>query len=202
MGTVRQSGLLYAQHRSCVYTDNDFICSADDLRQKIGSTKLGIAIDNGEEYLSQSGIKLSKRLEDEAYKLSRRYALEISDLALFLNNVPIDNVKATTAVSMDINGIYIRIEPHTTISDVQSIWPMVEAMKSIAHESYRPTKKKLPENPRLIYAVFKSRLKGLTYREVFNLYQQQKLPGYNGIPSQFKDEESLERYYQKYKPTI
>jgi hypothetical protein len=64
-----------------------------------------------------------------------------------------------------------------------------------------PQKLKPPENPTLIYAVFKERKKGKKFREIFDLYQNNKLPGFNGSASQFQSEDALERYYRKYSPS-
>jgi len=61
-------------------------------------------------------------------------------------------------------------------------------------------RKRTPENPELIYAVFKARLRGMTYPQIFRLYSEGGLKDYSGSQSQFSHEESLERYYKKYEP--
>jgi len=67
----------------------------------------------------------------------------------------------------------------------------------------RNTRRRAPDDTRLIYAIFKSRCNGLTFKRIFTLYQQGRLPLYLNSPTnQFSSEDSLESYYQKYKPRI
>ncbi|HVW99797.1 MAG TPA: hypothetical protein VHA52_05115, partial [Candidatus Babeliaceae bacterium] len=61
------------------------------------------------------------------------------------------------------------------------------------------TRNRHPENPELIYAVFKARMKGDTFRTIFRKYQDGTLIGYKDVPSnQYKSEDSLESYYRKH----
>lgn len=77
-------------------------------------------------------------------------------------------------------------------------WEMISSLQRALYKT-RPTKRKPPENPSLIYAVFKAR-KHLTFPEIFHLYENGVLPMYSGSKNQFSTVEALERYYDKYKP--
>ena len=74
-------------------------------------------------------------------------------------------------------------------------------------KTYPPTPKpkikrlRAADDTQLIYAIHKARWRGLTFKQVFELYQAGMLDCYSDkVTNQFSSEDSLERYYNKYKP--
>lgn len=66
---------------------------------------------------------------------------------------------------------------------------------------YSKTKNKVPEEPELIYPIFRARQGNLTFPQIFNLYQHATLPHYeNGTTNLFSSSKDLEKYYDKFKP--
>lgn len=66
------------------------------------------------------------------------------------------------------------------------------------------TKHKPPQEDELLYAIFKARMAGITFRKIFEYYCNDKLLYYEGKSnSQFHSEDELEKYYRKfYKPEL
>lgn len=66
------------------------------------------------------------------------------------------------------------------------------------------TKNKPPQQDVLLYAIFKARMAGITFREIFEYYSKDTLLYYSGKSiSQFHSEDELEKYYRKfYKPKL
>lgn len=65
----------------------------------------------------------------------------------------------------------------------------------------RKKRNRAADDTQLIYAVYKARRAGLKFGEIFELYQAGHLDGYFGRPkNNYSSEDSLERYYNKYKP--
>lgn len=94
--------------------------------------------------------------------------------------------------------LMLEITPDMKFEHLRLLWKWIElAQKKLP--SYKG-KTKAPAYPDLIYAVHKERRYGATFRRVFELYLKGELPGWEGKATQFKDQESLERYYQRYKP--
>ena len=84
-------------------------------------------------------------------------------------------------------------------SDLEELWKISQFAK--ASRGIRLTRNRHPENPELIYSIFKTRMKGDTFKTVFSKYENGTLIGYKDVSSdQFKSEDSLERYYRKYIP--
>lgn len=97
--------------------------------------------------------------------------------------------------------ITLSLSDGVTKKEFDDIWKFLQWYREKRLFISRTTKRKPPENGQLIYAVFKARQKSppTTFREIFRQYQNKELPLYNGSRS-LKSEDSLERYYNKYKP--
>lgn len=102
------------------------------------------------------------------------------------------------------NAINLRISKHITKKEYEDGWKFVQwYKKNRLFLDTNKTKRKSPQYPELLYAVYKARHleKKLTFRQIFELYQTNELAYYDKKVQPFKDEESLERYYRKYTPT-
>lgn len=85
--------------------------------------------------------------------------------------------------------------------DYLALWEAIKRRQAAArHPDDKKSRNRTPENDKLIYAIFKARLKNKKFSQIFRAYQTNTLDGYSGGNQQFAAEESLERYYGKYKP--
>ena len=92
----------------------------------------------------------------------------------------------------------LKFDFEITKSEFMEYWEMFARIRKTFVGELK-VKRKPPENPELIYAIFKARKKH-TFRRIFEMLSNGKLPSYSGSPNQFKSEDALERYYNKYKP--
>jgi hypothetical protein len=98
------------------------------------------------------------------------------------------------------NQLVIRLDPGFTKTDFMRLWNEIErdAPQLVAAKDKR---RRGPENHALIYAVFKARQRGMTFKAIFSVYEAGELAHYeNGNRTQFKSEDDLERYFLQYKP--
>ncbi len=100
----------------------------------------------------------------------------------------------------------IEITAYTTQKDIQAIWFLVEEKQKQLLEKLKLNKHQAQagENPKLIYAIYKQRLKDKngkrkTFAQIFSLYEQRALPLYNGVPSH-NSPDSLKRYFYTHMP--
>ena len=107
--------------------------------------------------------------------------------------IDVDTFKTQNRVTVDLDLVNLKK------SDLDDLWRMIALAK--ASRGIPLTRNRHPENPDLIYSVFKARMEGDTFRTIFHKYDDGTLIGYKDVPSgQFKSEDSLERYYRKYMP--
>lgn len=198
-------------HIYFVYTDNEFIEEVEKINKKHRKW----AEDSGEKH--PSGIpKFPKSKKREANKdwkfICDKYAVSDSDITFFVQGgfgggwdkktMAMNDVNAKVEENMGFvyeedGRMIVELESYITYQRYHDLWKNV-----LEHKKKLLTKprRRAPESPKLIYAVFKARKKGLSFPELFRLYSSGKLPYFRGSTNQFKDEESLERYYDKYKP--
>ncbi len=103
-------------------------------------------------------------------------------------------------------SLAIEITPYTTQKDIQAIWFIVEEKQKQLIEKLKLTKHQAQsgENPKLIYAIYKLRLKDKngkrkTFAQIFDLYEKRVLPLYSGVPSH-NSSDSLKRYFYTHMP--
>jgi hypothetical protein len=106
----------------------------------------------------------------------------------------------------------IELEDSINKVSFEEIWSHIESMRlvvtttvnmdritRVTRSSKTTKKEKPPQETDLIYAIFKAR-KQNTFTWIFDKYREGSLPLYKGSTTQFKSSDSLERYYDKYKP--
>lgn len=95
--------------------------------------------------------------------------------------------------------IIIRADPNITRMQFYKLWRRVVAERN--DNKIKATKRKPPDDSRLIYAIFKQRQKNVTFTEIYSMYQAGKLPLYeDGPTNQYDSKDKLERYYNSHKP--
>ena len=102
----------------------------------------------------------------------------------------------------DIDNMTIVIPRDTKRKDYIAAWDYIQEL-FYTNPTLKPKseRNRSAENTQLIYAISKARGLKKTFREIFNDYQNGNLDCYsNRSTSQFKSEDELEKYYDKYKP--
>lgn len=81
---------------------------------------------------------------------------------------------------------------------LEELWQYMQRRRKI--NSLIPKSKiKAPENPELLYAIFKARVRGHTFPQIFAMYRDGNLPSYENKPTNnFETEFDLKKYYTKY----
>lgn len=108
-------------------------------------------------------------------------------------------------------SVNIKIPHDIKRSDYIAAWPEVLEMVrpepvSSPFDDEEPTaikamRNRAADDTLLIYSIYRARKEGFKFSKIFNLYQHGRLSCYVGMPTnQFTSEDSLERYYNKYKP--
>lgn len=81
--------------------------------------------------------------------------------------------------------------------EIQVLWENLQRYRK--NIDSQQLKLKSPDDSELLYAIFKSRVRGLTFPQIFKLYRSGKLPSYADKPTnQFQTEFDLKKYYSKY----
>ncbi len=143
-----------------------------------------------------------KQIEGYKRSLAKSYLIGVADINLFMLPLYLENQTKTTNMRFDPDAkqFSITFEPTTTRAELLEEWQRFESLRdTLFPTTVVPTKRKPPENPSLLYAVFKCRQHGMTFPAIFKLYSNGKLPGYKGSNNQYGDADSLERYYNRYK---
>lgn len=205
-------GLAYRAHTYCVFNDPDFHVDIVKLRHKIESLYY-LNVSLGTSYYDRH-ILPEDRLPIK--EIADKYHITLQDLGYYADgyfqlggtefgrNVRIEGgFKLLQAGEVESLPVYV-IGKYTTLEDIQRDWSYMK-MTTAVQQFRNPedaARKRSPERPTLIYAIFKARNDKLTYKKIYELYEHKRLYGYEGSSSQFSNEESLERYYRKYAPQI
>lgn len=98
--------------------------------------------------------------------------------------------------------VIVAIPGSITRAEYLQAWSEVEDMliREEVRQARNTSRRRSPENTQLIYAIFKARKRGKKFSEIFELYQTKQLDQYKKSSTQFSSSDSLERYYNKYKP--
>ncbi|OGL22241.1 hypothetical protein A2707_02830 [Candidatus Saccharibacteria bacterium RIFCSPHIGHO2_01_FULL_45_15] len=183
-------------HYSLVYNDSEFKKDLAELRNEHESD-IATATDTAKKQSYFEPLADKWRIAtDKVYSAYEGGEIDGSvprDLGEQSYTVDVDAFKTQRIVTIEIDLVNIKK------SDYDALWKMSALAK--ASRGIPPSRNRHPEDPKLIYAVFKARLEGDIFRTIFRQYQDGTLIGYKDVPSnQFKSEDSLERYYRKYIP--
>ncbi len=197
-------------HKEHVLKDPEFLVSANKLKSKIHKvygrdSELNVTIIDGQVLVKIADNPISIGLFGDINNLAREYQINPNDIFFFLNNYsegrfPTTNNRAVVG----FNGqgqVYINIDVDTTKQDIEDNWESVEIMKEMAYGTGE-IKIKPPVYDKLIYAIFRQRQKGKSFKQIYDLYKAGSLPLYNSGSNrgQFETSDSLSRYYRKYQP--
>lgn len=93
--------------------------------------------------------------------------------------------------------IKLELQPYITEAQFIKLWEQVESAK---HYLKAKPRRRTANDPELVYAIFKARMKKKPYSEIFELFSQSQLPHYTKKHVQINTKESLKKYYARYRP--
>jgi len=193
------SALKYDYHLRSVLNDPEFRKEVQALNDKHEE----LALSSGEKY--QNGLAKFPELYEKTASLewsaiSDKYHIDDLTISIYLHGYYYDEHWPVggyvNLLESSTDSIILNLNASVTYKEYVALWKVVQKHKSNYGTNQR---RRNPENTELIYAIYKARKK-LTFRAIFGLYSSGNLPFFHGSSSQYKDEDSLERYYDKYKP--
>lgn len=203
-------GLAYRAHTYCVFNDPDFEADIAKLRQELESLyypNISLETSYYDEHILQEDRLMIKEIAD-------RYCISLEDLGFYADgyfhlgygafgkNIRLEGgFKFLHPMETEDQPVYV-IGKYTTLEDIRREWPYIKEITALKQfrDTEESARKRSPDNPALIYAVFKARMNGKSFKAIFELYEHGELSTYSGGHTQFNNEESLERYYRKYAP--
>ncbi len=148
----------------------------------------------------------------ERKKLARKYAVTLEEIDWYLgplyptfeldrNSDAAKPFQVVHNTDYDKQYVYIRFRKNITKEDYMMSWDLI--MSRFKKMPDYKSKNKLPEEYGIVYAIFKARLQKPrpSFSEIFIKYQNGELEGFNEHTNYFSSKDSLERYYNRYKPT-
>lgn len=191
-----------------VYADPEFVSDMQYIA-KNGTDEIDRVILSG---LLPNDQETHNLLADERLAttadISKKYCLTMDEIIHFAGGfrgtlpLPRDKpFKVNWDEYDDQDSFSVSFETDIKKEDFMQIWKLIRRKQIIKHGG-KTFKRKPVENDKLVYAIFKAKIKGDRFSRTFRNYQKGSLEGCSGSSSQYQTEESLERYYKKHKPTI
>jgi hypothetical protein len=178
-------------HIHYVYHDPEFIAEVaalKELEEKIGESP------KPEEL---------QELEVLRQELATSYAINTYDIFRFRAGEIIPMTYETSNAELHIDPLKkefsIKFSPFSSKAEIIEEWGKFEEFRAEMFP-IKPTKRKPPEQPHLIYAIFKCRKHAQTFNRIFEQYSAGELPGYTGSAKDYIDVKKLEEWYNKFKP--
>lgn len=156
-----------------------------------------------DDFLNQINKNLT--LEQKQH-LASEFDIKLADINFYIisNILPMKIPQyEDSALSMDLEkGRYIlTFDARVQVTELQKRIKEFDRIRTMFGISPRKNKKKPPEKTDLLYAIFKARKRGLTFGDIFFLYEKRKLPGYTKAPA-YTSLESFEYFYNTHKPRV
>ncbi|HTB48895.1 MAG TPA: hypothetical protein VK712_02320 [Verrucomicrobiae bacterium] len=81
---------------------------------------------------------------------------------------------------------------------LQELWEYIQRTRKM-NSLDKQSKLKSPDDPELLYAIFKARVRGHTFPQIFDMYRAGTLPSYENKPTNnYLTEFELKKYYSRY----
>ena len=106
-------------------------------------------------------------------------------------NLSMDPKSKTGTITFDLLA--------TTQKEIEELFATVLSIRE-RNWKVKPVPRRSVGEPNLVYAVFKAKKSGMTFRAISELYVAGKLPGYKGSTTQYADPKLLYRFYSRHKP--
>lgn len=207
----------YEAHVYQVFLDTEFRADIEELRKKLeGLYYKGISLRT---YPSDEHLLFTDRLLIK--ELADRYRIHFEDLGFFADGHYDSGDTGFGRRISEYGGLLNHHYQHseydsylcyiigtkTSLEDIEKDWPLIRSMRQELFNSKdnpvkERTRTKAPEHPQLIYAVFKARMGGKKFSEIYKDYEINNLRHFTGNNFHFSDDDSLERYYRKHMPEV
>lgn len=137
--------------------------------------------------------------------VARKYAIKSEDVLFYLcGNAKSgfyrnENDYLISLSKVDDNHASAVIDLDITKQEFLKLWTKIAELKRIRGGG-KISKNKPPIYDKLLYAIFKSLRRGLTFGEIYTSYRQGKLPYYKNGAISILSEQKLKEYYDKFGP--
>ncbi|MDQ5913927.1 MAG: hypothetical protein QG623_546 [Patescibacteria group bacterium] len=186
----------YQWHCYHVFEDEDFLRDLKDLEVAY------------QKYLSNPSPKNNKtpilQYIDKKFVLADKYKIKHFDLERF-RNPKLNNYYGINHNVIDVlydkssDNIAVVLPLNIKKKEYIKAWELVNEVQ--IEKQVKKTKVKSTEKPDLVYAIFKARTSGESYRSIFESYQKESLNKYLGRPNQsLNTVDLLKQYYLRYRP--
>lgn len=202
-GSYPKRGYTSAQewHLYYCFTDKDFLRDIEKMRKSF--EELPKETDQTRFFPHWLKLSLAPQWKDFLDK----YSIDMAEAMLYLRG---DWKKGFVFAKLEENMGWVRInEQNKTIEMTLTsfitrdrylkLWK--EVAKSKTTLASNSTRRRAPEYPELIFAVFKARRFGKkTYSQIFSDYKNKRLKGYTGPTLRFDTKDDLKAYFLRYNP--
>jgi len=141
----------------------------------------------------------------EISRVSDKYCISIKDIELYIENPQSPNrvlrQKVPFHLNPDSNGNWrATIDGRISKADFMEMWSEISRFK--ARRQGKPIRQRKPDDPALIYAIFKQRRKApqISFGAITKMYKDGELPNYNGRIKKTMTTQNLTREYNRYNP--
>lgn len=194
-----------------LFNDPDFIEKKDDIlsniKELVGIKALGVMLllASSEsvcvQLLRYPGQRSAEKIAASIEDLAKTFKVNVATVEMglqWMTNLPNLVFKTTPTAGIEDEKVVIRIDVNTRLKDVEAIYWYVEKLQTQL-PGYHPRNRN-KDRTDLIYALHKQKLT-MSWKEVYQLYEQGILPHYTGVSS-ISNEENLARMYKRYMPDI
>jgi hypothetical protein len=154
-------------------------------------------------------FRVIEKLDDTLFmEVASKYAVTANDIKIYLMGLhhtgEVFGKRQDYRLKPDHKGGWIAtFSVNIKEEEFKKMWAKVKRNKRFVNSGKMP-KAKPPIYDKLLYAIFKARQtepKPTTFKAIFDLYKDKKLPNYKGPTKMFTSEDKLEDYYRKHKPS-
>jgi hypothetical protein len=139
--------------------------------------------------------------KDEAlkrYGLTREYTMVDIKTAKLLKDGFFPIIGGFFKFDDTSNRFIVFLNTNVKKQDVQGLWGNIQTYRKTYGVDKQP-KLKSPDDPELLYAIFKARVRGHTFPQIFDMYRSGTLLSYENKPTNnFSTEFDIKKYYSKY----
>jgi hypothetical protein len=190
---------------SLLFHDKEFIADITDFKFLLHKAYSPRQLSAGYDlvFLIKMGVPISPLHVSHLKSLAKKYHVVTTTIVRYMDGHYRDDSVINLIyhqIQTKSGKIVMTLSPDINQKQFRSIWPKVELAKEMIIGNNIKTRNRSPANYELIYYVAKSIDKGLSWDEIADLYNFEKLPGYsNSTNDRAYTSKELSDYYNKYK---
>ncbi len=145
--------------------------------------------------------ELSKDSIEQFENIAMEYAIYIEEIEYIKSGIKMSEFKrpyVSVGSASNRGTIFVFVDSQATKDEYIKAWDKV--VEGRIEVGVKPTKRKQNENPELVYSIFRARIKGYKFSEIFENYKTGKLQNYTGPNTQFDTAEELIWFFSKHNP--